>query len=123
MTGSDKMKRGDIVTVATQGDYGKPRPAVVVQNDDISRLDSVILCLMTSELKDARFRITLDPSAETGLEKISQVMTDKIVTVPKSKVGKVLGKVPDYKMKDIEQGVLFILGFSNQEHQSPSATR
>lgn len=113
MTGSGKMKRGDIVTVAAQGDYGKPRPAVVVQNDGLARLDSVILCLMTSDLKDARFRITLDPSAETGLKKISQVMTDKIVTVPKSKVGKTIGKVPDYKMKDIEQGVLLILGFSN----------
>ncbi|MBQ1837893.1 MAG: type II toxin-antitoxin system PemK/MazF family toxin [Neisseriaceae bacterium] len=70
------MKRGDIVTVALSGDYGKPRPAVVVQNDKVS-LDSLILCLITSDVKTSQFRVFVEPSKETGLQKISQVMTDK----------------------------------------------
>lgn len=107
------MKRGDIVSVVTQGDYGKPRPAVIVQNDAIQKLESVVVCLMTSDLKDAQFRITLEPSAETGLQKVSQVMTDKLFTLPKTKIGKIFGRVPAEKMKEIEQGILLILGFSN----------
>jgi len=62
------MKRGDIVTAAAQGDYGKPRPAVVIQSDRLAETDSVLVCLITSELRDALFhRVPLEPTAETGL--------------------------------------------------------
>jgi len=73
------MRRGDVVTVAAADDYGKPRPAVIVQTDAFpDRHASVIVCQMTSDLTDApAFRITLEPSAENGLRVTSQVMADK----------------------------------------------
>lgn len=35
------MKRGDLVTVATSGDYGKPRPALVIQSDAFDKATTI----------------------------------------------------------------------------------
>ncbi|MGM0575165.1 MAG: type II toxin-antitoxin system PemK/MazF family toxin [Myxococcota bacterium] len=88
------MKRGDVVTVAARGPYsGKPRPAVVVQSDLFNPTHpSVTVALVTSELRDAPlFRLTVEPGSTTGLGRQSQVMVDKLVTVPRKAVGQVLG--------------------------------
>ncbi len=80
------MHRGDLVTVAALCDYGKPRPAVVIQGDAINQADpdSVILVLMTGTLRDAPLlRLTVDPTPANGLQKLSQVMVDKLVTTGK----------------------------------------
>ena len=81
------MRRGDVVTVAAPGDYGKPRPALVIQSDLFEELPSVTLCLVTSELRDAPiFRITVDPSPDNGLRRVSQVQVDKVLTVARERV-------------------------------------
>jgi len=62
------MSRGDLVIVAVPDDYGKPRPAVIVQSNAIPKNHaSVVICLMTSELVEADFRITIEPAPETRL--------------------------------------------------------
>ena len=72
-------KRGDVVTVAASGDFGKPRPAVVIRSDVFPEQHaSVIVCQMTSTLEDAPdFRVTIEPSRDNGLWAISQIMADK----------------------------------------------
>ena len=78
------MKRGEIVLVAAPGDYGKPRPAVVVQSDTLTGagIGSVVVCLITRHLTEAPlFRIRLEPSAQNGLRKSSDIMTDKVLAV------------------------------------------
>jgi mRNA interferase MazF len=97
------MKQFDIVTCTTSGDYGKPRPAVVVQhslfNDDHS---SIVVCPITSHVeREIIFRPTLLPDSENGLEKISQIMTDKITTIKKEKIGKILGKISHSKKEEV----------------------
>ena len=88
------MKRGDIVTVSAPGDYGKPRPAVVIQSDWLRDTDSVMLCLVTSLLVDAPiYRLSIEPSAENGLKLPSQIMVDKILTIPREKCGAVIGRI------------------------------
>src|SRR5215467_10484352 len=69
------MRRGDVVTVAAGGDYGKPRPAVIVQTDAFPASHaSVVVCQLTSELVDAPdFRVSVDPTPENGLRVTSQV--------------------------------------------------
>ena len=69
------------------GDYGQPRAAVVVQTDLLNEThDSVLVCLVTSTLIDAPvFRLTVEPSKRTGIERRSQIMVDKMVAVPRSK--------------------------------------
>ena len=105
------MKRGDIVTVAMQGDYGKPRPALVVQSDNFAEHPSVILLPISSTLVDAPlFRITIEPSETNGLNKSSQVMVDKITTYRKDKIGDVFGLIEHEKMVEIERSLAMFLG-------------
>ena len=105
------MKRGDIVTVAMQGDYGKPRPALVVQSDNFAEHPSVILLPISSTLVDAPlFRITIEPSETNGLNKSSQVMIDKITTYRKDRIGDVFGLIEHEKMVEIERSLAMFLG-------------
>ena len=89
------MTRGSIVTVAARGAYtGKPRPAVVVQSDLFNALHaSITLCLITSDCLDAPlFRVTLPPGSRTGLSSVSQIMIDKLVSVPRTAIARELGR-------------------------------
>jgi mRNA interferase MazF len=109
------MRRGDIVTVAAAGDYGKPRPAVVVQSDAFPESHaSVIVCQMTSELADApAFRVTIDPSAENGLRVRSQVMADKPVTIRRERIGQRLGRLDREQVARLNAALAFVMGLAD----------
>lgn len=83
------MRRGDLVTIAVSGDYGKPRPAVVMQDDVLAELPSVTVLPITSDVHEEHaIRITVEPDdSVVGLRKPSQIMVDRAVTVPRGKVG------------------------------------
>ena len=107
------MRRGDVVTVAASGDYGKPRPAVVIQSDLFSALPSVTLCLVSSTLRETPlFRITVDPSPENGLQRISQIQVDKLVTVRHERVGGVIGRLDDATMLKVSRSLAVFLGIA-----------
>ena len=107
------MRRGDLVTVAAQGDYGKPRPALVVQSDLFDELSSVTLCLVTSTLLEAPLlRITVDPSPENGLQRISQVQVDKITTVKRQRVGGVIGRLDDATLLKVNRSLAVFIGIA-----------
>lgn len=76
------MRRGDVVVASPRGEYGKPRPCVVIQSDLFEPTDSLLVCLITSEIgKGPDLRLTLQPSLENGLQIPSQVMVEKITTI------------------------------------------
>jgi mRNA interferase MazF len=101
------MKRGDLVTISVSGDYGKPRPALVVQADVFAVLPSVTVLQLTSEIHDEHLvRITVQPSAGNGLRKPSQVMIDRAVTVPRTKVGPVFGRLADAGMLAVSRALV-----------------
>ena|SRR5579863_1453982 len=108
------MRRGDLVTVAAAGDYGKPRPAVVIQSDAFpDDYPSVIICPMTSELTAAHdFRITIDPSPANGLRARSQVMADKPVTVRRERIGKRIGRLQQEDLVRINGALAFVVGLA-----------
>lgn len=87
------MNRGDIVTVALQGDFGKPRPALIVQSDSFNASHATISVLpITSTIVPAPlFRITVEPSAANGLRSVSQIMADKVVSVRRERLGAKIG--------------------------------
>ena len=100
------MKRGDLVTVAVSGDYGKPRPALVVQADAFDLHPSVIVLPLTSDLYDAPlFRVTVGASKETGLRAASQIMVDKATTVPRGKIGPRIGRVNAITMQAVNEAL------------------
>jgi mRNA interferase MazF len=88
------MKRGDIVKVAASGDYGKPRPAVVIQSDWLDETDSVLVCLMTSTRRDAPlYRLDVANGPETGLRESSQIMVEKMLALRREKCGHTIGRL------------------------------
>ena len=99
------MTRGDIVVVATSGVYtSKPRPALVVQADTFNETHaSVTLCPITSDCVDAPlFRVPLPTGPRTGLRKPSQVMVDKIVSVPREAIGRAIGRCESAEVEVVE---------------------
>ena len=108
------MRRGDVVTMAVAGDYGKPRPALIIQSDLFNETHpSVTIVPLTSTIVDAPlFRITIDPSRENGLARVSQIMVDKILTLPRGKLGKPIGRVDDDLMLRVSRALSVWLGFA-----------
>ena len=106
------MKRGDVVLVVVPGDYGKPRPAVVVQTDLVNdTYSSVVVCPVTSHLQDAElFRLTIEPSPDSGLQKTSQIMVDKIVAVRRDKIREGIGSLDEALKIRLNRSLAFWLG-------------
>lgn len=104
------MQRGDLVTVALQGAYGKPRPALVIQSDLLDELDSVVICPVTSELRTALFRVAVEPTTTNGLRTLSQVMVDKLSTVPRAKLSEPFGRLEDERMRAVDRALLLVVG-------------
>ena len=107
------MKRGDLVTIAVSGDYGKPRPALIVQADAFDLHPSVTVLPLTSELYDAPlFRVTVQPGKGTGLRNVSQVMVDKSTTVPRVKLGRSIGSVDASTLRAVDAAMKGFLDLS-----------
>ena len=107
------MMRGDFVTVAMQGDFGKPRPGLVIQADQFNEHATVTLLLVSSTLVDAPLlRVTVQPSDGNGLKKSSQVMVDKAMTVKREKIGKRIGRIDADAMVEIERCLVVFLGIA-----------
>lgn len=109
------MKRGDVVTVAAAGDYGKPRPAVIVQTDALPGAHaSVVVCQMTSDLSSAAdFRVTIEPTDANGLQTRSQVMADKPVTIRRERVGRVIGRLDSADIARLNIALAFVIGLAD----------
>jgi mRNA interferase MazF len=110
------MRRGDVVVTAAPGDYGKPRPAVVVQSEALVEIKSVVICLITTDLErqPSDFRLTIEPSSTNGLRERSQVMVDKLLTVPIGKVRGPIGLLSRQEMASVSRGLVVLLGLSDQ---------
>jgi mRNA interferase MazF len=107
------MMRGNLVTIAMQGDFGKPRPALVIQADQFSQHSSVTVLPVTSTLIAAPLlRVTIQPSTGNGLHKPSQVMVDKVMTVKREKVGQAFGNLDADALVEIERCLAVFLGIA-----------
>jgi mRNA interferase MazF len=107
------MKRGDFVTIALQGDFGKPRPALVIQSDHFDGHPTVTVLLVSSTLVDAPLlRVTVEPDDINGLRAASQIMIDKTMTVIRKKVGGSFGKLDAELLLKIERNLALFLGIA-----------
>ena len=109
------MRRGDVVVVAAGGDYGKPRPAVIVQSDAFPEIHaSVVICQMTSECVEAPdFRVAIEPSLQNGLAVRSQVMADKPVTVRRTRIANRIGRLGDADLSRLNIALAFVMGLAD----------
>ncbi len=108
------MKRGEIWTVAGGKDYvGKPRPVVILQDDRFGGILSLTGCAFTTNPTDAPlFRLPIAPSETNGLRAECRLMVDKITTVPKTKVGRRIGRLSDEDMVRLNRAILVFLGIA-----------
>lgn len=106
------MKRGDIVVVATGTGYGsKPRPAIVVQSDIFDATFSITVCLATSNpLEAAAMRLKVEASPTNGLLTSSWLMVDKLITVPRNKIGKRVGTLAAEDITRLNSALVIFLG-------------
>ena len=108
------MSRGDVVIVAAPGDFGKPRPAVIVQSNVIPEGHaSLVICPMTSELVEADFRITIAAGPETGLRVRSQVMADKPVAVRRERIGQRIGQLGAAELARLNVALALVMGLAD----------
>lgn len=108
------MRRGEIWSVAARGAYtGKPRPAVIVQDDRFDATQSVTVCAMTTDPTDAPlFRLLLEPDQRNGLEQPSRLMVDKLTTVPKAYLGDRIGQLADADVIRLDRAIIVFLGLA-----------
>ena len=107
------MKRGDIYSASAPGDFGKPRPAVIIQSDALNQQDiaSVIICPFTGTIKDTPLiRILVEPTTENGLSKSSQIMVDKIQAVSLKRIGQHIGVISDEQLLQLHRTLAFVIG-------------
>lgn len=105
--------RGDFVSIAVQGDFGKPRPALVIQADQFNMHASVTVLPVTSTLVAAPLlRINVLPTIENGLQKPSQVMIDKAITIKRDKIGQTIGRIDSNTLVEVERCLAVFLGIA-----------
>jgi mRNA interferase MazF len=107
------MKRGNLILVAVSGDFGKPRPALLVQSDLFDQHPSITICLVTSHLLEAPLlRYTVEPSGSNGLSKTSQIQIDKLVIIARSKAGQVIGSLTRKQMQEVTRLLALFVGIA-----------
>ena len=108
------MRRGELWTVAGGSDYaGKPRPALIIQDDRFDATDSVTICLLTTDpTPEPLLRIVVAPAAANGLRIESWLMVDKLTTVPKDKLGRRIGRLDDATMLRLNRAITVFLGIA-----------
>lgn len=106
-----EVTRGELLTVAFSGDCGKPRPALVVQADPFAALPSVTVLPLTGELHGEHLlRITVQPTRQNGLQRPSQIMVDKVSTVPRTRIGMRIGEVDGATLAAVGTRLAVFLG-------------
>jgi mRNA interferase MazF len=108
------MRRGSIVTIALQGDFGKPRPALVLQSDVFNDIHATItVALISSSLVQAPiFRLDVTPNKQNGLSKESQIQIDKIMSIRKERIGAVIGEIDDSLLVRVNRALALWLGLA-----------
>lgn len=107
------MRRGDLVTIALPGDFGKPRPALVLQSDLFMEVPTVtVLLLSSAERETPLLRIAVEPDDGNGLRKPCQIMVDKVMTVRRDKIGPPFGRIADEIMISVNRALVVFLGLA-----------
>ena len=108
-----ELSRGDVVVTVVPGNFGKPRPALIVQSD-LFKLPSVVICPFSTTIRDDvdMFRVDVEPTPGNGLLERSQLAVDKITVVPVEKVGQVIGRAGAELMDEVDQRLAFFLGLA-----------
>ena len=108
-----EISRGDLVIAAFPGDYGKPRPALVIQSNGFNRLQSLTVLPLTSDLHPAPLiRVNVAPNANNGLQRRSHIMVDKAATISRTKIGRRIGQLDPETLRVVGVALAGFLGLT-----------
>lgn len=115
------MRRGEIWMAAGGPDYaGKPRPVVILQDDRFDATNSITVCAFTTDPTEAPlFRLLVEPTELNGLRSPCRLMTDKIATMPRTKLRTRLGRLTDDDMVRLNRAVAVFLGLAGPSPERP----
>ena len=118
------MKRGEVWIISDRGtQVGKPRPAVIIQDDRFDATGSIAVCALTTDpLVSPLLRLPVTPSAENGLRQPCQLMIDRITTLPRRRMGARIGQLEPEIISRLDQALLVFLGLAARR-RSRSALR
>ena len=110
------MRRGEVWTVSGRGPYaGKPRPAVIIQDDRFDSNDSVAVCAFTTDLTESPLlRLPVAPTEQNGLREPSFLMVDKITTLPRGRMGARIGRLDTEAVARLDQAFVVFLGLATR---------
>jgi len=110
------MQRGDIILCVSNGDYGKPRPAVIVQADAFNKTHATVtVCPFTTHVIETPFfRLLISPSKHNGLKLVSQIMIDKIASLRRDKIREKIGALTADQIRKLDEAVLLWLDLKNK---------
>ncbi len=107
------MRRGDLVTIVSPGDFGKPRPGLIIQSDLFDHTGTITVLLISGTLVHAPLiRIDIEPTAENGLKERSQVMIDKAMSVRRDKVGALIGRLDPEALLSVNRALAVFFGIA-----------
>ena len=107
------IERGAIVTVASPGDFGKPRPALVIQRHFPRNPELITVALITSDLLRAPdVRVSVKPTLANGLRKESEIAVDNIQTFARRRIGAVIGRMSHEIMTEVDAALAIFLGLA-----------
>ena len=108
------MKRGDVVLMVAPGDFGKPRPGVIVQGDELGDdTTTVLVCPMSSDIRDSpRLRPIVEPNDKNGLRIRSQIMTEKVIPIRRDRIRRILGSLDLNSVDQLNGALLLVLGLA-----------
>jgi mRNA interferase MazF len=109
------VKRGDVITAVLPGELGKPRPAIIIETDRLAPTDSVLLCLVTSHVREnlQQRRILVEPSPTNGLRLRSQIQADKIYALRRSKCGERIGALNSAELEQLNEALALVIGLAD----------
>jgi mRNA interferase MazF len=116
------VRRGDLAIIVAPGDHGKPRPAVIVQSDELEDVDSVMVALIsTRQMNAPLYRLSVAAATGTGLEEASDVIVEKVMAIPRRKIGPVIGRLSDADLLVLNRMLAFALGLGDSTSGAPRA--
>ena len=107
------MRRGDIVAAVITGDYGKPRPVLIIQDNAFRGLGSFTILPLTTDLKDSvLIRLTIAPTQANGLRTTCQIMIDKTATLALGRIGQIIGRADTETMRRVDVALAAFLSLA-----------
>jgi mRNA interferase MazF len=109
-----EITRGDVVLVVVPSNLGRPRPGIVVQDEQFAAgLSTILVCPVSSDLQAGlSLRPLIEVAPENGLRVRSQIMTDKLVALRRDRVRRVIGRIDAETAEKLDRALLLMLGLA-----------